>query len=79
MHRGSIQGHAVIHRGRILGHHRLYNDYFSENPVYAPSQFQRRFRMRKPLFLRIVNAVKAHDPYFQQKRNCAGSLSLSAL
>ncbi|RWR76326.1 putative nuclease HARBI1 [Cinnamomum micranthum f. kanehirae] len=35
--------------------------------------------MRKPLFLRIVNAVEAHDPYFQQKRNCAGSLGLSAL
>ncbi|RWR75069.1 putative nuclease HARBI1 [Cinnamomum micranthum f. kanehirae] len=79
VHRGSIQGHAVIHRGRISGHHRLYNDYFSENPVYTPSQFRRRFRMRKPLFLRIVNAVEAHDPYFQQKRNCAGSLGLSAL
>ena len=34
--------------------------------------------MRKPLFLRIVNAKEAHDPYFQQKRNCAGSLGLSA-
>ncbi|RWR96832.1 transposon protein, putative, Pong sub-class [Cinnamomum micranthum f. kanehirae] len=53
VHRGSIQGHAVIHRGRISGHHRLYNDYFSENPIYTPSQFRRRFQMRKPLFLRI--------------------------
>ncbi|RWR85272.1 putative nuclease HARBI1 [Cinnamomum micranthum f. kanehirae] len=53
VYRSSIQGHAVIHRGRISGHHRLYNDYFSENPVYTPSQFRRRFRMRKPLFLRI--------------------------
>ncbi|RWR85040.1 putative nuclease HARBI1 [Cinnamomum micranthum f. kanehirae] len=79
VHRGFIQGHAVIHRGRISRHHRLYNDYFSENPVYTPSQFRRRFRMRKPLFLRIVNVVEAHDPYFQQKRNCAGSLGLSAL
>ncbi|RWR97115.1 putative nuclease HARBI1 [Cinnamomum micranthum f. kanehirae] len=35
--------------------------------------------MRKPLFLRIINALEAHDPYFQQKRNCAGSLGLSAL
>ncbi|RWR93432.1 putative nuclease HARBI1 [Cinnamomum micranthum f. kanehirae] len=79
VHRGYIQGQAVIHRGRISGHHRLYNDYFSENPIYNPSQFRRRFRMRKPLFLRIVNAVEAHDPYFQLKRNCAGSLDLSAL
>ena len=35
--------------------------------------------MRKHLFLRIVNAVEAHNPYFQQKRNCAGNLGLSAL
>ncbi|RWR94628.1 putative nuclease HARBI1 [Cinnamomum micranthum f. kanehirae] len=79
VHHDSIQGHAVIHRGRISGHHRLYNDYFSENPVYTPSQFRRRLRMRKALFLRIVNAVEAHDLYFKQKRSCAGSLGLSAL
>ncbi|RWR93167.1 putative nuclease HARBI1 [Cinnamomum micranthum f. kanehirae] len=41
VHRGSIQGQAVIHRGRISGHNRFYNDYFSENPVYTPSQFRR--------------------------------------
>ncbi|RWR72185.1 putative nuclease HARBI1 [Cinnamomum micranthum f. kanehirae] len=63
VHRGFIQGHAVIHRGQISGHHRLYNDYFSENPVYTPSQFRRRFRMRKPLFFEL---------------NCAGSIGLSA-
>ncbi|RWR74380.1 RNA polymerase I termination factor [Cinnamomum micranthum f. kanehirae] len=79
VHRGSIQGCAVIHRGRISGHHGLYNDYFSENPVYTASQFRMRLRMHKPLFLRIVNAVEAHDPYFQQKRNYAGRLSLSVL
>ncbi|RWR84687.1 putative nuclease HARBI1 [Cinnamomum micranthum f. kanehirae] len=79
VHRGSIQYHVVIQRGRISRHHRLYNDYFSENSVYTPSQFRRRFRMRKPLFFQIVSAVEAHDPYFQQKRNCAGSLGLSTL
>ncbi|RWR83961.1 putative nuclease HARBI1 [Cinnamomum micranthum f. kanehirae] len=79
MHRGSIQGHAVIQRERISGHHRLYNNYFSENPVYTPFQSRMRFRMCKPLFLRIVNAVEAHDSYFQQKRNCAGNIGLSTL
>ena len=79
VHCGSIQGHTVIHRGQTSGHHGLYNDYFSENPVYTPSQFQRRFLMCKPLFLQIVNVVEAHDPYFQQKRNCADCLGLSAL
>ena len=43
------------------------------------AQFRRRFRMRKPLFLWIVNAVEAHDLYFQQKRDCARSLDLSTL
>jgi hypothetical protein len=33
--------------------------------------------MSKPLFIRIMNAVEAHDDYFVQKRNCAGVLGLS--
>ncbi|RWR92309.1 putative nuclease HARBI1 [Cinnamomum micranthum f. kanehirae] len=57
VHRSSIQCHAIIYKGRISGHYRLYNDYFSENPVYIPSQFRRRFRIRKCLFLRIVTTA----------------------
>ncbi|RWR86315.1 putative nuclease HARBI1 [Cinnamomum micranthum f. kanehirae] len=77
--RENLRRRTRVHCGSIQGHHRLYNDYFSENSVYTPSQFRRKFRMRKPIFLRIVNAVEAHDPYFQQKRNCDGNLGLSAL
>ncbi|XP_028096765.1 uncharacterized protein LOC114296650 [Camellia sinensis] len=36
-------------------------------------------RMKRSLFLRIQAAVEAHDPYFLQKRNCAGKLGLSSL
>jgi hypothetical protein len=36
-----------------------------------------RFRMSKPLFRRIMNAVEAHDHYFVQKRDAAGVLGLS--
>jgi hypothetical protein len=33
--------------------------------------------MRRNLFLRIMNAVEAHEDYFVQKRNAAGVLGLS--
>ncbi|EAY97418.1 hypothetical protein OsI_19348 [Oryza sativa Indica Group] len=35
----------------------LLNDYFVENPVFNGTNFRRRFRMRRPLFLRIVEAL----------------------
>ena len=35
--------------------------------------------MSKELFVRIMNAVEAHDDYFVQKRNAANVLGLSCL
>jgi len=35
--------------------------------------------MRRPVFLRIKEAVEEHDEYFVQKRNAAGELGLSCL
>ncbi|KAI5425779.1 hypothetical protein KIW84_031554 [Lathyrus oleraceus] len=32
---------TTIDRGREEGHNRLFNDYFSENPVYTDVQFRR--------------------------------------
>ncbi|XP_021763762.1 uncharacterized protein LOC110728417 [Chenopodium quinoa] len=66
-------------RGREEGHARLYNDYFAEVPVYPSSLFRRRFRMRKHVFERLLNAVTQHDPWFQQRRDAAGRLGLSPL
>ncbi|XP_015697119.2 uncharacterized protein LOC107305093 [Oryza brachyantha] len=76
---GSVYGHQVIDRDRLGGHCRLYNDYFSEESTYGPAYFRRRFRMRHHLFLRIMNAVEAHDNYFVEKRNAAGILGLSSM
>ena len=70
LHRDSIQGHAYIWRDRVHGYHKLFHDYFGENPIYSPVLFQRRFRMNQPLFLCIQHAVEAHDPYFVQKKKC---------
>ncbi|XP_057795306.1 uncharacterized protein LOC131011552 [Salvia miltiorrhiza] len=62
---------AFIRRDREAGAVRLHADYFDENPVYPDNIFRRRFRMRRALFLRIVNAV-ASDPYFQQRTDATG-------
>lgn len=78
-HRGSVQGRITIDRGRHEGHNRLFRDYFAEHPTYPPYLFRRRFRMRRPLFLRIQRAVEAYDSYFVQKMNAAGHLGLSSL
>jgi hypothetical protein len=76
---GSVPGHLVINRGREEGNHRLYNDYFSDNPTYGANLFRRRFRMQRSLFLRIVDAVQEHDNYFVQKMDGIGKLGLSTL
>ncbi|KAF8377981.1 hypothetical protein HHK36_031370 [Tetracentron sinense] len=78
-HRGSVQGHRVIWRDRVQGHERLFHDYFAETPVNPLILFRRRFRMQRSLFLRIQYAVEAHNPYFVQKTDTLGMLSLSSL
>ncbi|XP_012840411.1 PREDICTED: uncharacterized protein LOC105960747 [Erythranthe guttata] len=77
--RGSVPGQRVIHRDRAGGNRRLYQDYFSDNPTYSDDQFRRRFRMRRPLFCRILNAVESYDPYFVQRNDAIGVPGLSSL
>ena len=72
---------AYIERDREKGHARLFNDYFSEDPpaVYPDAVFRRRFRMRKHLFLRIVNQLSNDMEFFKQRRDAVGRMSLSPL
>ena len=77
-HRGSVPGHRMVNRDRVEGHERLYRDYFATPYVYK-SFFRRRFRMSRPLFLRIVNEVEQYDPYFIQRTYVIGVLGLSSL
>ncbi|KAI5437927.1 hypothetical protein KIW84_023887 [Lathyrus oleraceus] len=70
---------TTVVRGREEGHNRLFNDYFSENPVYTNVQFRRRFRMHRHVFLRIVDALGNHDEYFQMRVNATGKMGLSPL
>ncbi|XP_010462805.1 PREDICTED: uncharacterized protein LOC104743414 [Camelina sativa] len=70
---------AFIERRREEGHTLLWNDYFSENATYPPLLFRRRFRMNKPLFMRITDRLSNEIPYFQQRRDATGRFGLSAL
>ncbi|XP_076915753.1 uncharacterized protein LOC143575212 [Bidens hawaiensis] len=73
------QRRKFIQRDRIQGHERLLLDYFVEDPVYPSNIFRRRFRIRRPLFLCIVNEVESNEPYFVQKRDNAGRLGFFAM
>ena len=68
-----------IRRDREAAHDRLYKDYFDEDSVYNEHQFRRRFRMRRHLFLRIVEALGNHSEYFQVRYDAAGRRGLSPL
>ncbi|CAO2820341.1 unnamed protein product [Amaranthus hypochondriacus] len=68
-----------IQRDHSKGHSPLFNDYFAENPTYSARLFRRRFRMRKHVFLRIMEAVSNNDPWFTTNIDATGKKGLSAL
>ncbi|XP_016168441.1 uncharacterized protein LOC107610984 [Arachis ipaensis] len=68
-----------INRDREAGHDRLFQDYFADEPVYNADIFRQRFRMRRHVFLRIVDALSNVYPYFQQRVDTTGRRSLSPL
>ncbi|XP_048498311.1 uncharacterized protein LOC125496779 [Beta vulgaris subsp. vulgaris] len=67
----------IIPRDRADANQRLMNDYFVDRPLYTEDMFRRRFRMRRPLFFRIMNAVAAKDKFFQQLPDATGKLGAS--
>ena len=70
---------AYTERNREQGHMQLWNDYFSEDATYPSHMFRCRFRMNKPLFMRIVDRLSAEIPYFQQRRDATGRFGHSPL
>ncbi|TVU18694.1 hypothetical protein EJB05_34805 [Eragrostis curvula] len=77
--------HRTIHVRRLVprdhadGEARIMRHYFGANPVYNPETFRKRFRMKRHVFIRILNGVHSVDRYFQQRENCTGLLGLSPL
>ena len=53
-----------IERDREEGHIKLWNDKFSENEIFSTNQFPPRFRINKPLFMRIVDRLTYEIPFF---------------
>jgi len=68
-----------INRNREGAHAQLMGDYFDENPLYSDIMFRRRFRMRRHVFSRIMNALGVWSSYFTQRVDCTGRLGLSPL
>lgn len=68
-----------IQRNREEGHNSLWKDYFCDTPTYPPNLFRRRFRMNKPLFMRIVQRLSTEVEYFEQAHDCTGRAGLSTI
>ena len=76
---GSKPGREYVFCDREHHHDLLYRDYFSKRPTFRAVKFRRRFRMRRDLFVRIMDGVSSYDPWFLQKRDALGRLGVSTL
>jgi hypothetical protein len=56
-------GRLCIPRNRAL---MLMQDYFSEVPTYPANFFRRRYRMRRSLFVKIVETCVEKTRYFKR-------------
>ena len=79
--RGSQTGKAPnFERGREAAMGQLVADYFAgDESIFSDAQFRRRFRMRRPLFVRIVDDLSIHDKFFQQGTDALGRMGATPL
>lgn len=78
--RGSRPGRSPnVVRAFSIGHDKLYNDYFSENCTYSLETFQRRFRIPRDLFLKIMSDLQARYDYFRLRCDATGKPGLTTL
>lgn len=78
-HRQRSSTRIYILRDREHAHEELVSQYFSETPVYSDLMSGTRFRMRRPLFLQIVEALGRWSPYFTQRTDSTNGEGLSPL
>ncbi|GJV81396.1 ALP1-like protein [Tanacetum coccineum] len=70
---------TTVERDRYGAHDRLVMAYFSEQPQYDEATFRERFRMSRRLFTKIVREVTDASQFFQERYDCRGQRSISAL
>ncbi|XP_071687045.1 uncharacterized protein [Rutidosis leptorrhynchoides] len=69
-----------LNRDRKETAQRLWNDYFSESPVFPGDYFRNRYRMSRALFLRICNGILSYSQeplpkyfhFFHQRHDATG-------
>ncbi|XP_008231608.1 PREDICTED: uncharacterized protein LOC103330778 [Prunus mume] len=77
VHGGTSSQRRTIPRDRVSAHENLFENYFSNHPLYPLSDFRNRFRMRRELFNRIMEQIVPFDDYFKQKPDTTGKLGFS--
>ncbi|GJS14262.1 ALP1-like protein [Tanacetum coccineum] len=70
---------AESERDHYGAHDHLVIAYFSEHPQYDEATFRERFRMSRILFTKIVSEVTDASHFFQERYDCKGQRSISAL
>ncbi|XP_071678486.1 uncharacterized protein [Lolium perenne] len=61
------------------GYCMLYADYFADDPFHDATVFRHHFRMSRPFFHGIVEALQVYNPYFKCKKDCTGMAEFSLL
>ena len=74
-----LRARNYIKRPREEYHQCLVDDYFSDNPLYPLNIFHRRFCMRRPLFLHIVEELGKWSDYFTTRVDALGRPGLTPL
>jgi len=78
--KGSQKGKAAnIDRGFQKGFDTIYADYFADRPVFTEQSFERRYRMPRSLFNKLMNDIVNHDSWFRQKKDAVGKLGAHPL
>ncbi|GJY43031.1 ALP1-like protein [Tanacetum coccineum] len=68
-----------VERDHYGAHDRLVMAYFSEHPQYDEVTFRKCFRMSRRLFTKIAREVTDASHFLQERYDCTGQRSISAL
>ena len=70
---------TYINRDFESAYNLLFRDYFSDTPTFDSEKFERRFRMSKELYLKIVEAIVQTQPLFSHHVDGIGKKGLHPL